>query len=1034
MVPRLVEFALAQRALVFTVGLMLLFGGLYAFHLLDVVAYPDPSPPMIEVITQHPALSSEEIERQITVPIEYSLAAMPGLTSTRSLSLFGLSDIKFYFDYRTDYFRDRQEVLNRLNLMTLPSGIQPTLSPWWALAEIYRYEVVGSDKPLMDLKTIQDWQLNREFKRVPGVIDVSAFGGTTRQYQVDLDPGLLLSYGVGVPQVLDAINQSNANAGGNYVSVGDQSFDIRGVGLIRDLDDIEDIVVAEKQGVPTLVKNLGAVHIGPKVRLGKVGIDDRDDVVEGIVLLMRGYHAAPVLERVKEKVEEINKTKLPPGVHIKSLYDRSKLSQTTIETVVDIVLTGIVLVFVILFLFLGHFRTAIVVASAVPMALLFTFILMVLVGESANLISLGAIDFGIIVDSTLLMVENVFYHLTRRQDTAGVNQYILRAAHDVGRPIFFATTIIIIAFVPLFTMTGVPGQIFAPMSITYGLALSGALLMAFTLAPALCSVLLAGPLPSEDTRLVERIRTGYLRMLSWALDHEGVVIVVAAALLAVTFLLGSRLGGEFIPQLEEGNLWVRATMPVDISFEEGSRLVNDMRQVFRQYPEVTIAVSQLGRPDDGTDPTSFFNAEFLVDLKPRIDWRPELHKKTDLIALLETDLHRRFPGVTFNFSQYILDNVQEAMTGVKGENAIKLIGPDLKLLEQKAAEIKAVMETVRGVQDLGVLHILGQPNIVVDVDRPVAARYGLQVGDVNGIIQAAVGGQPVTQVFEGEKWFDLVVRFLPQYRKDAQTIGDIQVTTPDNSRLPLKQLAVITEAIGAFMIYRENNQRYIPVKFSVRGRDLEGTVEEAEARIREQVKLPEGYRLEWHGEYSQLQAEKRRLATVVPLSLLVIFLLVTYALYSFRDAVLVLAAVPFALVGGILALSVTGTHFSISAAVGFVSLFGVAIQGALVDLSRLGEYLDQGLDLKSAILTNASVRMRPVMMTTLAAAIGLLPAAVATGIGAQSQQPLARVVVGGMLSSVTLILLVLPVLYQMVHRYVPRRKPMATTNGALDAK
>jgi cobalt-zinc-cadmium resistance protein CzcA len=1022
MVPRLVELALTHRALVFTLGLMLFFGGLYAFHLLDVVAYPDPSPPMIEVITQNPSLSSEEMERQITLPIEFGLAAMPGLTSTRSLSLFGLSDIKFYFDYGTDYFRDRQEVLNRLNMLALPSGIQPAISPWWALAEIYRYQVVGPDKTVMELKTIQDWQLNREFKRVPGVIDVSAFGGTTKQYQVDLDPGLLLSYGVGVPQVLDAINQSNANAGGNYVSIGDQSFDIRGVGLIRDLDDIEDIVVAEKQGVPTLVKNLGSVHIGPRVRLGKVGINDNNDAVEGIVLLMRGYHASPVLDRVKEKVEEIIKSRLPSGVKIEAIYDRSKLISTTIETVVDIVITGILLVFVILFVFLGHFRPAFIVACAVPMALLFTFILMVLVGQSANLISLGAIDFGIIVDSTLLMVENVFYHLTRRERGGSVAQHILRAAEDVGRPIFFATTIIIVAFVPLFTMTGVPGQIFAPMSITYGLALSGALLMAFTLAPALCSVLLAGPVASEDTRLVEWIRAGYLRILSWALDHERAVILAAMVPLVAALIVSSRLGGEFIPALEEGNLWVRATMPVDISFEEGSRLVNSMRQVFRQYPEVTIAVSQLGRPDDGTDPTSFFNAEFLVDLKPRKDWRPSLHKKTDLIALIENDLHRRFPGVTFNFSQYILDNVQEAMTGVKGENSIKLFGPDLKVLEQKAADIKAIMDTVRGVQDLGVLHILGQPNILVDVDRPAAARYGLQVGDVNGIIQAAVGGQPLSQVYEGEKWFDLIVRFLPQYRKDAQTIGDIQVTTPDNSRLPLKQLAVINEAIGAFMIYRENNQRYIPVKFSVRGRDLEGTVEEAQAKIKAQITLPEGYRLEWHGEYSQLQTEKRRLATVVPLSLFVIFLLVTYALHSVRDALLVLCAVPFALVGGILALGVTGTHFSISAAVGFVSLFGVAIQGALVDLSRLDEYLEQGFDLKNAILKNASVRMRPVMMTTLAAAIGLLPAAMATGIGAQSQQPLARVVVGGMLSSVTLILLVLPVLYQLVHRHDPRLK------------
>lgn len=1025
MIPRLVAFALAQRALIIILGLILLFGGLYAFHLLNVEAYPDPSPPMIEVITQNPSLSAEEIERQITLPIEFGLVAMPRLTTTRSLSLFGLSDVKFYFEYGSDYFKDRQEVLNRLNLLQLPFGATPVISPWWALAEVYRYEVVGGHTSLMDLKTIQDWQLNREFKRVPGVIDVSSFGGDTKQYQVDLDPGLLLSYGVGVPQVLNALASSNANGGGSYVTVGSQSFDVRGLGLIRDLDDIEDVVVVEKQGVPVLVKNLGSVHIGPRIRLGRVGIDDRDDVVEAIVLLMRGYRALPVVERVKEKFEEVNRNRLPPGVQMKPIYDRTKLIHTTIETVVDIVLTGILLVFVILFLFLGHVRPAGIVALAVPMSLLFTFILMALAGGSANLISLGAIDFGIIVDSTLLMVENIFYRLIHRQQTgqAGseVQGHILSAAQDVGRPIFFATMIIIIAFIPLFTMTGVPGRIFAPMSLTYGLALSGALLIAFTLAPVLCSALLTGPLPSEDTRLVEWIRRVYLRILSWALDHERIVIVGAAGLFLTALFAGSFLGGEFIPQLEEGNLWVRATMPVGVSFEEASRLAHDMRQVFRRQPEATVVISQVGRPDDGTDATGFFNAEFLVDLKPRKDWRPDLRDKADLIARLESQLRKQFPGVVFNFSQYILDNVQEAMSGVKAENSIKLFGPDLTVLEQKADEIKKVMATVRGVRDLGVLHVLGQPNVLIEVDRTATARYGLEVSDVNGIVQAAIGGQVVSQVFEGEKWFDLSVRFLPQYRKDAQTIGDIQVTTPDNNRLPLKQLASIKESVGAFLVYRERNSRYIPIKFSVRGRDLEGTVTEAAQKIAEQVTFPEGYQIEWHGEYQQLQTEKRRLAEVLPLSLFFIFLLVTYALYSARDALLVLSAVPFSVVGGIFSLGLTGTNFSISAAVGFVSLFGVAIQGALVDLSRLSEYRAQGFDLRTAILKNAAVRMRPVMMTGLAAAIGLFPAAVATGIGAQSQQPLARVVVGGMLSSMALVLIVLPVLYQAVHRRDPQQ-------------
>jgi cobalt-zinc-cadmium resistance protein CzcA len=1022
MVARIVQFSLSQRPLIFTLGLLLLVGGLYAFHLLDVAPYPDPSPPMVEVITQNPALSAEEIERQITLPIEFGLTAMPGLTHIRSISLFGLSNVKFYFEYGTDYFKNRQEVLNRLGLLTLPFGIQPSISPWWALAEIYRYQLVGTNHSLTELKTIQDWQLNREIKRVPGVVDVTGFGGTTKQYHVELDPGLLLSYGVSVPQVVSALSSSNANAGGSYLTAGAQSLDVRGLGLIRDLDDIEDVVVAEKQGVPTLVKHLGDVDIGYRIRLGKVGIDDDDDAVEGIVLLMRGYHALPVLERVTQKIEELNKDKLPPGVTIKTIYDRTWLFYTTIETVVDILLTGILFVFIILLIFLGHVRAAIIVAAAVPLALLFTFIMMVLFNQSANLISLGAIDFGIIVDSTLLMVENVFYQMThRREKGVPVSTHVMRAAHDVGRPIFFATIIIIVAFIPLFTMSGVPGKIFAPMSLTYGLALSGALLMAFTLAPVLCSVLLKDPLPAEDPRLVRWIRQRYLEALEWALDHEKLVIGLATAVAILAISIVPFLGGEFMPALEEGNLWVRATMPVGIAFEEAGRLTTDMRGTFRRFPEIATIVSQLGRPDDGTDPTSFFNVEFLADLKPRKTWRPDIHNKTELIAKIETELSEQFPGVTFNFSQVIQDNVQEAMSGVKGENSIKLFGSDLKLLEAKAAEIKAAMKDVRGIKDLGTFHVLGQPNLLIEVDRPAVARYGLQVADVNGIIQAAIGGQAVTQVFEGEKWFDLVVRFLPKFRENAQVIRDIQVATPDGSRIPLKQLAVIKESTGAFIVYRENTQRYIPIKFSVRGRDLEGAVNEAAARIRERVSLPSGYRIEWHGEYSQLQIEKRRLIEVVPLSLFVVLLLVTYALSSLRDGLLVLSAVPFAMVGGIFSLALTGTHFSISAAVGFVSLFGVAIQGALVDLSRLHEYLEQGLDLKSAILRNAAVRMRPVMMTTLAAAIGLLPAAVATGIGAQSQQPLARVLVGGMLSSVTLILLVLPVLYQWVHRGVWQR-------------
>jgi cobalt-zinc-cadmium resistance protein CzcA len=620
------------------------------------------------------------------------------------------------------------------------------------------------------------------------------------------------------------------------------------------------------------------------------------------------------------------------------------------------------------------------------------------------------------VDSTLIMVESIFYHVaTRKGPGLTVPMHIMRAAREVGRPIFFATTIIVVAFIPLFTMTGVPGKIFAPMSLTYGLALTGALLMAFTLAPALASLLLTDHIEERETTVVRGIRRVYLASLRWALNHEVLVVGAAVGLFVSMLAVIPFLGGEFMPALEEGNLWVRATMPVDISFEQADRLATEIRGIFRQSPEVTHVVSQLGRPDDGTDPTSFFNAEFLVNLKPKREWRPEIKTKHRLIEEIEERL-AKIPGVTFNFSQVIQDNVQEAMSGVKGENSIKLFGPDLNVLEQKAVEIEAVMKQVRGVKDLGIFRLLGQPNLVIRVDRDACARYGLLVGDVNAVIQAAIGGQAVTQVYEGERRFDLVVRFLSEYRRDEEMIGNIQINTPDGARIPLKQLASISTQTGAFIIYRENNERYIPIKFSVRGRDLESTVREAQARLAKSVQLPERYRMEWHGEFDQLQEEKARLAKIVPLSLLFVLFLVYIAVRSFRDAVLVLAAVPFALIGGVFSLVLTGTDFSISAAVGFISLFGVAIQGGLILIVRIQDLIREGHALTEAILASAEARMRPVLMTTLAAAIGLLPAAVATGIGAQSQQPLARVVVGGMLTSAALILLVLPVLYQLVHR------------------
>jgi cobalt-zinc-cadmium resistance protein CzcA len=1023
MIARLVEFALFQRVLVSVLGLVLLFGGLYAFHLLDVAAYPDPSPPMVEVITQFPGWSAEEIERQITIPIEVALVGMPGLKDMRSLSIFGLSDIKFYFDFGTSYFRDRQEVLNRLALMNFPVGVQPALSPWWTIAEIYRYELVGNGQPLTEVKALQDWVLQREFKRVPGVIDVTAFGGMTKQYHVEVNPGALNSYGVSLAQVVAALGRSNANVGGNYLSVGAQNFNVRGIGLINGLEDIENIMVAQTTGTPVTVRNLGRVNIGHRVRLGKVGIDDRDDVVEGVVLLNRGYKAVSVLERVKQKVEQLNTVKLPPGIQIKTFYDRTLLIHTTVETVTDILIGGMVLVFVILFVFLGNLRAAFIVTLTIPLSLLFTFTMMVLLGQSANVISLGAIDFGIIVDATLIMVESIFFHITHHVGPGlSPPQHVVRAARQVGRPIFFSTLIIVVAFIPLFTMTGVPGKIFAPMSITYGFALLGALLIAFTLAPFLCSVLLTGNIRERDTWPVRRIRALYQTGLRWALRHEWLVVAAAVVLLLLAFLALQFVGGEFMPALEEGNLWVRATMPVDISFDQASQLATEIRGIFRRFPEVSNVVSQLGRPDDGTDPTSFFNSEFLVNLKPTKEWRAQIRSKEGLIEEIERVL-AGIPGLTFNFSQMIQDNVQEAMSGVKGENSIKVFGPDLRVLEDKAGEIERVMKQIPGVKDLGILRLLGQPNLVIAVDRQACARYGLRVSDVNAVVQAAIGGEAVTRVFEGERWFELVVRFLPEFRQDAEAIGNIQVSTPSKARIPLKQLTTIKSQTGAFIIYRENNERYVPIKFSVRGRDLESTVQEAQAKIANQVTLPERYRIEWAGEYDQLKDEQKRLAVIVPLALLLILLLLYTAFSSLPEALMVMATVPFALIGGVFALVLTGTPFSISAAVGVISTLGVTILGGVLLISRIKEFREADMTLDEAILKGADVQMRPVLMATLAAAIGLLPAAIATGIGSQAQQPLARVVVGGMLTSTVLILMVLPVLYKLVYsrRGIERR-------------
>jgi len=1015
MIGKLIDFVLRERFLVVALSVFLLIGGLYAFRYLNIEAYPDPSAPTIEVISQNPGWSAEEMERQITLPIETQLNGMPGIDHIRSISLFGLSDIKCYFTFESDYNLDRQEVLNRLQMVALPAGVQPQLSPQSAVGEIYRYQLIGSGQSLMDLRILEDWVLERQFKQIPGVIDVVSFGGPVKEFHVDLDPNKLITYGLSVPQVIAAIANSNSNVGANYLELGEQSYNVRGIGLFKDASDIGNVAVTAKSGIPLYLKQLGEVAVGPKVPLGQVGKDEDPNIVQGIILMRKGEKSLPTLDRIRQKVEQLNHGILPAGVHVVPYYDRTDLINVTTRTVTHTLIEGMILVAFILIAFLGDLRASLVVALSIPLSLLFTFVCMVLRGDSANLISMGAIDFGIIVDASVIMVENIFRHtsdlefpsLSRRRAT-------VEAAQEVGAPIFFASAIIVAAFLPLFTMKGVEGKVFGPMALTYGFALTGALLLALTFSPVMSSLLLKPGAGNRETLLVRLINRVYAPLLRTALARPVLTVALAAVAMAGTLALLPFLGAEFMPKLEEGNLWVRASMPNTISFSYANTLTDQMRSIFRKYPEVTTVVSQLGRPDDGTDPTSYFNAEFFVNLKPRDEW-PKGATKAELVRDMDADL-QRIPGVDYNFSQNIQDNVEEAMSGVKGENSVKLFGDDLQKLESSANQIEQVMKTVSGVADLSVFGELGQPNLLIQVDRERAARYGILPNDVNGVVQAAIGGQAVTQVLDGERRFDVVVRYLPQFRNNVDSITKIPVNTPNGAPVPLRDVADITKQTGASYIYREDNARYIPIKFSVRGRDLQSTIAEANAKIKQSVNLPPGYHFEWAGEFQELQEAVRRLEIVVPLSMILILCLLYANFRNLRNSLMVFGAAAPALIGGIIALLITRTTFSISAAVGFISLFGVSMLNGVVLVSHINELREKGMMLSEAVKRGSELRLRPVLMASLAAAIGLLPASIATGIGSETQKPLARVVVGGMLTAPVLLLLVLPALYLLVHR------------------
>ena len=1032
----IVSFALRQRVLIVVMLVMMLVAGVASFLSLNIEAYPDPVPPLVDVVTQSTGQSAEEIERYITIPLEIQMAGIPNVQAIRTISLFGLSDVKIQFTYDFTYYQAEQWVTNRLSqLAPLPNGAQPQISPTSPIGEIFRYRVAGPPNySVTDLKTLQDWVLERRFKAVPGVIDVTGWGGKTKTYDIAIDQRRLLGYGLSVPQVLGALANANINVGGQTVNFGEQSAVVRGIGLIHSADEIRHTLIAANQGAPVFIGDIATVTVGNLPRLGIAGFNDVDDIVQGIVLMRRGAQSVPTIKRVEAEVDKVNQSGiLPPGVTIERIYDRSDLISITTHTVLHNMIAGVALIFILQWAFLGNLRSAFIVAMTIPFALSFAIGLMVLRGESANLLSVGAIDFGLVVDATVIMVENIYRHLAEasahlghgpstlhrmrvRSGFRGKTGTISIAAAEVSQSIFFAAAIIIAGFVPLFTLSGIEGHIFGPMAKTYAYAIAGGLIATFTVAPALSLILFPQVVEERETAVVRGLRRVYQPALEFVLANRILTFAAVGLVAALAVFAVRSLGLEFLPKLEEGNLWVRATFPQSISLEDSDVYVNRMRVLMAKYPEVQAVVSQHGRPDDGTDATGFFNAEFFVPLKPFDAWPKGMDKEKLTQGMMDA-LNQQFPGVDFNFSQYIQDNVEEAASGVKGENSVKVYGNDLDTLERTADEIAAVLATIPGITDLAVLRSLGQPTIRIDVDRVRAARYGLAPGDINAVVQAAVGGQSAGDLYEGtsDRHFPMMVRLASPYRQNLDAIRRIPIAAPaanGGGSIPvaLADVADVRLVSGAAFIYREQQQRYVPIKFSVRGRDLGSAVLDARRAVEAKVQLPGSYRLEWVGEFGNLQEAIARLSVAVPFSIALIILLLYLNFGSLRDALLAASVIPMALLGGIFSLWVTGTAFSVSSAIGFVALFGIAAMDGILILSYYHLSLESGLDRASAMLQTCRTQLRPVMMTCIVACVGLIPAALSRGIGSQVQRPLALVVVGGMLLAPVLILLVLPVL------------------------
>ena len=1019
-INRIVELALRQRLLILFLAALLVGAGIHSFRRLPVDAYPDLSPPQVEVITQWGGRAAEEVERLITVPIEVEMNGVPGLTVVRSISLYGLSDVRMTFAPGTDSYFARQQVFERLAGVTLPDGVTPGMAPLFSPSGlIYRYVLDSPDRSPMELKTLEDWVIERQYKSVPGVADDSGLGGPTMQYQVLLDPAKVAAVGLSVPLIVGSLGASNSNAGGGFYSQGGQSYYVRGLGRLTTPEDIGNVVLAVHDGTPVLVRDVGRVVIGEAPRLGQFGFNERDEAVEGVILMRRGEQAQVVLNRIEKKTKELNEKVLPRDVKIRPFYDRRELIELTTRTVEDNLLRGMLLVIVVLVFFLFNFRSGLIVAVTIPLSLLFAFICLDLKNVPANLLSIGAIDFGILVDASVVMVENVFRRMAingQEGNRLGVMEVVVQAAAEVDRPIFYAVAVIIAAFLPIYALSGPSGALFAPMADTTIFALVGALLVALTLVPVLCAWALKGGVKERRNAAFEKVRDLYARGLDACLAHPWLTTAASVVLLALSLLLVPGIGAEFMPHLDEGSLWVRATMPSTISFEEAAKISPRVRAILRSFPEVTDVGSELGRPDDGTDPTGFFNDEFFVGLKPYREWTGKYRDKKALIEAIDARL-KEFPGIVFNFTQPAEDAVDEAETGLKSALAVKVFGTDLGVLENRAAAIKDVLEKVPGIAEVSVVHQLGQPSLTITPDRVKIARYGLNVADINGLVEAAVGGTAATEVVQGERLFDLVVRLEPAYRKTPDAIGNILVATPGGQQVPLKELADIREVSGASFVYREDNSRYIGVQYSIRGRDLAGAVEDAQRQVTKAVTVPAGYRVVWGGEYESYTASRRQLAVIVPVTLLVILLLLFMLYSNFKfPMITVLAVLLSGPIGGLIALRATGTPFSVSSGIGFLALFGVSVQTAVIFISYANELRKGGMGIMEATREAAILRLRPIMMTGLVAAFGLLPAALSTGIGSDTQRPFALVIVGGLFSRLLISVFLMPALYALVAR------------------